>query len=115
MGSPWRGLTIRAPSGSCVSGPAGALARLAHASTPPTCRGCQHAAFWGDRRKVQITMRCRRVPGNRHTPLMGGRTSADNISLNGTAGSPSEVTVRKLDNGSATWGRDGKLLLTGLR
>lgn len=38
------------------------------------------------RRKVHTTRRCRRVPGRRHMPASGGSTSADSISVKGTAG-----------------------------
>jgi hypothetical protein len=52
----------------------------------PTWRGCQLAGFCGERRKVQITMRCIRVPGSRHMPVTAGSISADSISAKGTAG-----------------------------
>lgn len=51
----------------------------------PTWRGCHAAGLCAMRRNVQTTRRCRRVPGRRHMPGSGGSSSADSISVKGTA------------------------------
>lgn len=78
----------------------------------PTWRGCQLAGFCGERRKVQTTMRCMRVPGSRHMPVTAGSISADSISPKGTAGGDSSgsngSTLEQLWGTAAVMVRDGR-------